>query len=1055
MILSKEKIEQLDIDLLVDGLIKSCRTKELLIVVPTNRKLRNLKKEIISNSPGQCTSTINIETISTLTSKLLETKINFIPLSEAAASVLIKQCAEEIEFKYLINYKDKIPFGTLDRIKNVISEYKKHGITPEELEREAAELQKSDRLKAGDIAEIYKRFLKLCEELSAFDVGDVYRGLNNLSQEDFLNCYNEFYKEVKVIVINGFDEFTKHEVELINKLADIKAGQLYLNFDYYKFNPAIFSHLDKCYKQFEEKGFKKIIDNSKSAVHPFKQRVREFLFLNKTSKPNSEFKENIIRITAQNREKEIELIAREVKNLILNKNVEPHKICISFNVINKYSPAIRDIFEVYEIPVNLTDRLSLAKSYPVIAIINLLEILENDFYYKNIFRALSSGFININEINLSNLFSTAVKLKIVIGKNTWLNRIREKIEKIKYFDYEDDFSEEEIKHYQKAFADIEKLDNLLKPFTVKLTIDEFLKNLINLINEVKLPILLLEESGGKEEENIKAVAAFIKTLTEIFELLKKEKGSKEKFKLDFFVEQIRTFSSWARFNVKEKSNYGVQVTTVNEIRGLNFDYLFISGLCDGDFPTRYNPEIFFSGSFAKFEQMHQTEERYHFYQSLCSWNKKLYLTNPLMSGDKDLVESNFLHDFYKLFETSILTEKGFAGKIYSKTDWLEEFGKEYRNANSKLEVPTASELKLNVENILNAIDVDAKREKQLELPDEFSGILSETDEDTNSIISDALTEYSNKQYSVSELENYAKCPYKYFAERILKLEVLEEPEEEVEAIEIGSLLHSIFYNFYTAIREQGISLKNCDDKTFVMAEKILFEIAEEKIASLFFDSVYNFYEKEKIFGIGGSKKESILYKFLEEERMDQDDFAPAFFETSFGKIRKDENDKELSTAEPIEVDDIKFRGKIDRIDFNESEKRLNIIDYKLGGKKPTKEELWNGLSLQLPFYLYAAGKLLSSKYGSSIDGELMYIYSLKYRKEDFGKKKISLTAKRKDVDVKALNDELLESTLNNIRKYVRAIAEGKFPLSPHEDREKLVCGYCEFKSICRIQEVTK
>lgn len=1053
MILTKEKIAQLNIEQFVNDLIKEGKSDELLIVVPTNRKLRNLKKEIISKSPGMSASTINIETITTLSSKMLESKITFIPLSEAAASVLIKQCAEEIDFSYLVNYKDHIPFGTLDRIKNVISEYKKHGITPEELEGEAQQLQRSEKLKALDIAEIYKRFLILCQELGTFDVGDVYRNLNNLAMEDFLECYKTNFKKVKTIVVNGFDEFTKHEVELIDKLASIENVPLYINFDYYNFNPPIFAHLDKCYKSLEKKGFKKVLDKSPSAILPFQKKVREHLFLDKAAKLTDEFKKDIIRISASNREKEVELIAKEVKNLILNNKVEPHKICVSFNIINKYSPIVRDIFEVYEIPVNLTDRLSLAKSYPVIAIINLLEVIENDFYYKNIFRALSSGFIKIEGINLTNLFNTAVKLKIVIGKNNWLNRIKEKIEKIKYFSSDYDFSEEEIRNYKKAFADVEKIDALLRPFSVKLTIDEFLVNLKKIIVEVKLPMLLLEEASGKEEENIKAVTAFIQTLNEIFELLKKEKGSKEKFKLNFYLEQIRTFSSWARFNVKEKSNYGVQVTTVNEIRGLNFDYLFISGLCDGDFPTRYNPEIFFSGSFAKFEQIHQTEERYHFYQSLCSWNKKLYLTNPLLNGDKELVESNFLRDFEKLFATTKITEENFEGIIYSKSDLLEEFGKQVSNNGSKVELPEMKGFNFSTEEILNAIKVDESRAGQMEFPDEFSGIILNAD-DKQTTINSALQDFSDKQYSVSELENYAKCPYKYFAERILNLEVLEEPEEEVEAIEIGSLLHSILFKFYTVIKAQGITIKNCDDKTFAKAENILFNIAEEKTSEIFFDSIYTFYEKETIFGIGGSKNESILYKFLEAERNDADEFTPAYFETSFGRIRKDEFDTELSTAEPIEVDDIKFRGKIDRIDFNKAANSINIIDYKLGGKKPTKDELWNGLSLQLPFYLYAAGKLLSSKDGNKIEGELMYIYSLKYRKDDFGKKKISLTSKRKDVDIKALNEELLESTLNHIRKYVRSITEGKFSLSPHEDREKLVCGYCQFKSICRIQEVS-
>ncbi|MCU0406865.1 MAG: hypothetical protein MUE64_07840, partial [Ignavibacteriaceae bacterium] len=65
---------------------------------------------------------------------------------------------------------------------------------------------------------------------------------------------------------------------------------------------------------------------------------------------------------------------------------------------------------------------------------------------------------------------------------------------------------------------------------------------------------------------------------------------------------------------------------MNEIRGLNFDYLFIGGLNDGDLPTRFTPEIFFSGSFAREEVQHQVEQRYLFYQALCTWKKKLYLS---------------------------------------------------------------------------------------------------------------------------------------------------------------------------------------------------------------------------------------------------------------------------------------------------------------------------------------------------------------------------------------------------------------------------------------------
>jgi ATP-dependent helicase/DNAse subunit B len=84
-------------------------------------------------------------------------------------------------------------------------------------------------------------------------------------------------------------------------------------------------------------------------------------------------------------------------------------------LIDKYSALIRDIFSSFGIPFNLTDRISLATSNPVISIINLLEILENDFYYKNIFRALSSRFLNFENISLDGLMKAAAELKIVAG----------------------------------------------------------------------------------------------------------------------------------------------------------------------------------------------------------------------------------------------------------------------------------------------------------------------------------------------------------------------------------------------------------------------------------------------------------------------------------------------------------------------------------------------------------------------------------------------------------------------------------------------------------------
>ena len=185
MILTKSNEKYIDLDFVIDEKIKSKSLNELLLIVPTNRKSRNLKKDLISLSPNQSTEVINLETIGTFSTNLLfsESKSSAKVLSEAASTVLIKQSISECKLNYFSNYKKEIPFGTLERIKNVISEYKRHGITSGNLNEEVKNLSGSEKLKAEDISKIYEAYLLKCRELNVKEIGDIYYELNLLNHK--------------------------------------------------------------------------------------------------------------------------------------------------------------------------------------------------------------------------------------------------------------------------------------------------------------------------------------------------------------------------------------------------------------------------------------------------------------------------------------------------------------------------------------------------------------------------------------------------------------------------------------------------------------------------------------------------------------------------------------------------------------------------------------------------------------------------------------------------------------------------------------------------------
>lgn len=1050
MILTRQKIKSIDIEKIITEKISERKLNELLLIVPTNRKVRKLKQDIISRSPLQSAGELFIDTIGTLSSNIFfhinpQGKL----LSESVSTALTRQCFDKVELKYFTSYKKEIPYGTIERVKNVIGEYKKHGITPDLLRKEAENLSGTEKLKALDIASIYEQNLKKYNDISAFDTGDVYRFINEFNDSEFLKPFSECYRNVNTIIIDGFDEFTTPEINIINSLSLCVKDNLYLQFDYYEKNPLLFSHLDNCYRKFLGNGFITVRNKNKESSNKNQQIFKEKLFNNiKNEKINLE--KPLTVITAISREEETELIAKEIKELIIKNEVEPHKICIVFNLIGNYSSIIRDVFDTNGIPYNLTDRFLLKESYPVISIINFLEILENDFYYKNIFRALSSGLLEKYNIDLSFLMKAAIELKIVAGYENW----KEYLHNAKLDNKNDDNNLNGYNNsYRKALEDIELIYSLLEPFNKKLTLKEFVTSLINFIHESEMPLKFVGKDAGSEEVNIKALTTFIDTLRELFLLLEREHGTTKKFSLSYFLNHIRTMVSAVRYNIKEKPNYGVQITNLNEIRGLDFDYLFIGGLCDGDLPTRYAPEIFFSGSYVKNEIIHQIEERYHFYQSLCTFNKGLYLTHPLKDNKREFATSGFMSEFCNLFSTNKKTFSDYQDTIFSVNELLKNiglFGKD------NFSIP--EEFNLTEEFFAYSLESDLLRMNNASVDSAYpSSILN----DITGKAKEKLRQLSEKQYSISQLENYAKCPYKYFAERILELDPalsgLEEPTEEIEAYEMGSILHDILYKFYLSIRKKNIVLAQCSDDVFVQAKDEIFKIAEGSIKSANFNSPLTFYEREKILGINGQKENSILTMFLEYERNQISNFIPSYFETSFGKLKQEEGNEYFEQLDEIEIDNIKVRGKIDRIDIDYEKKLFRIVDYKLSGKKPSYDDIIDGISLQVTLYIYAAKKIIQLRLNEDYNPAGGDIYSLKYSDKEFGKNNVNLTGKKSnqqidEEQITALINITVEKSLAYIKQYVEGIAKGKFNLSLLENREEKVCKYCNFKSICRIQE---
>lgn len=1023
------------------------RANEILHLVPTNRKVRALKKEIIDKTSAKAISVLPIETIFTLAEKLFSVEKPLSIASDAASSVLLKKAFQKNELEYFKSFSKNIPQGSLDRIKNLFSEYKRSGISTAYLLENLDTVEGAEKQKYYELAKVYESYTALLRQLALYEIGDVVSEVSALSSKNFAERFRSLFPSVKIIYAFGFSEFTNPEIALLKSLTALPGITCCLTIDYQSDNKELYSSVGDVIAKLENAGFFLYPNLSEISENKVNRHLSRWLFNDAKGKKLPIELASMPLLAAKNREDEIVQIAKEIKKLLLEKNVSPNSICVAFHLIQNYSSIVRDVFLQYGIPFNLTDRFSLHTCNPVISVINLLEVIATDFYHKAVFRVFSGEYYQPTHTTTSDIQKAASELRIVSGYQTW-------VEHLNHFIFDETEAEDGILSDKKLLMgvkkEIELLYSLLQQFNEPMTLTEFTERLHILIHRLDIPVNVLEMSKGNEEENIKSLTTFIEMFTDLFDQLKHEydEPDRQKFPLKYFLNHLKTAVAATRFNIKERSGYGVLVTNYEEIRGLHFDYVFLGGLCDGDFPTRFSPEIFSYEKYAKAEDKHVTRERFLFYQTLQTFNKQIFLCYPLHEGTKkELAQSSFFLDLKKIIEVEETDSKKNEGYIFSFAELAQKTA-EQKNVNFLLAGLNGNEH----ESLGEKFDFDKTRRAAPFEPSEHNGFINAKAEEAAAL----LEKYLSADYSISQLELYAKCPFHFFLKRILKLAPLEEPSEELEPMELGLLLHTILELFMKKMKEERLNIRLNKDK----AAKLLFAIASEKIEMLSNHSSLSFWEKEKILGVNGNKSDSILSLFLEKEFSATDNFEGAYFEVPFGRLRSDDNQNSTMLSHHLSSN-AKLRGKIDRIDVNHHEKLFKVYDYKLSGSKPNEEDLQLGISLQIPLYLFAAQQILQKEFNEQFLPAAGIIYSLKFSRDDFGPSEVraikgksydTSNAETKEQIIQA-NVKLTSTALQKIDELINGISAGVYHLSKLEKREEKICRLCAFKSICRIQEV--
>jgi RecB family exonuclease len=198
--------------------------------------------------------------------------------------------------------------------------------------------------------------------------------------------------------------------------------------------------------------------------------------------------------------------------------------------------------------------------------------------------------------------------------------------------------------------------------------------------------------------------------------------------------------------------------------------------------------------------------------------------------------------------------------------------------------------------------------------------------------------------SASALEDYARCPFRFFVYRVLGAAPIPEGGDDLDPLARGNLYHKVLETFFAERRDHGkLPLSGGDDDRQAL-EQALATALEEFTAA----------ERgghPGLFQIRLRRLRAELWQLITREAQApiEAGCTPALFEHKFGPLA-------ITAAEETDPDGaLHIGGVIDRIDLGPG--RALVLDYKTGRMQRYQHYLREELlktSFQLPLYAAAA-----------------------------------------------------------------------------------------------------
>jgi ATP-dependent helicase/nuclease subunit B len=491
----------------------------------------------------------------------------------------------------------------------------------------------------------------------------------------------------------------------------------------------------------------------------------------------------------------------------------------------------------------------------------------------------------------------------------------------------------------------------------------------------------------------------------------------------------------------------------------SYSHLYFVGLTEMDFPVEQDRPLFFERIFDTISEISPTDDRlearYQF-ATLLSSAEQVTITTPETSFDDD-----------DLLESSILDE-------LVRVTGLESSSKDLGNAVPE-DVQRALRYHRDREDreaaVAHATDTGAFNRPQANrllagaecAENRAAAAISEHD---GQLDTELVAELHGERdpYSPTQLRDYAKCGFAYYMNRILGIEASDEFHLEPQKVDLGSLVHDIFEEFYRGLQDDHGDLIHLTDHERADLEKRLLEQTRASLedTDLAFDDVfYDRWLEQLLAGLATpavneyygddrphrGEDRGLFTRFLDVE-YDENDHLPAWFEVPMDFTEGDDGAITVTTPEGR---DIPVGGFIDRVNVQEHDDGTVeglVHDYKTSD--PDTIQTIDGIEFQLPLYTLATRAKLAAEHSKTlgrVDGEF---YVTDPPTDVTRKWSLQYYIERNDGTEEDYERFLSETIPSRVGEIADSIENGAFQTTTLP-AEEAGCRYCDYRDVCDVR----